>query len=98
MLELRRGQHVVEGGLQIPGLTLMIGLYNQFSDHGLDDTYVPVQGTTQESAQESEPEVGSKADDQEGEGGAQATEQQDGLPSNAIREGSPGHACASLGE
>lgn len=76
----------------------MFGLGDELANHGLDDTNVAVEKTTDSATDQSNPNVGGEADHDHAEHGSHAAKDQDGLAANSVREATPVHAHDSLGQ
>jgi len=70
----------------------------QLANHSLQDANVSVEQATDGSAQERDPDIFGKADDEHAQGGAQAADEQDGLAADAVREAAPPHAHGGLAQ
>jgi hypothetical protein len=51
----------------------MVWIFDQFADHGLYYSNVPVEDATKDSARESKPKAGRKTDDEQGRYGTATT-------------------------
>lgn len=71
---------------------------DHFTDHGLDDTNVAVQQTAEGTTQKGDPDVGSEADNDHADHGADAANEEDRLATDAIGETAPVHAHHGLRE
>ena len=76
----------------------MFWFLHQLTDHGLDDTDVAIQQTTQGSTDEGNPEVGGESYHDHAEHGSDATHNQNRLSTDPIRQTTPVHAHGSLGK
>lgn len=62
----------------------MLWLLDEFRDHGLNHTDVPIEGAAQKSTKEGDPNVGGKAQNQHTNHGSEASHQQYGFAADAI--------------
>lgn len=76
----------------------MLRLVDKLANHGLDDADVAVEDTTEGSSNKGDPEVGGKADNEEGKEGASAAQKEDWLSADAVAQTSPVHAGEGLGK
>lgn len=76
----------------------MFWLLDKFSDHGLDNSNVAVEGTAKDSTSKSHPKVRSKAQNKHADHGSEASHQKHGFPTDSIRETTPVHAHDGLGQ
>jgi hypothetical protein len=76
----------------------MLWLGDQLADHGLNDADVAIEEATKGTASEGNPNVRGKSDRDHAEHGSHASDDQDGLASNAIRQAAPVHPHRRLGE
>jgi len=76
----------------------MFWLRNQLADHGLNDANVAIQQAANSTPEKGHPDVVSKADHDHAEHGADASQQQDRLATDSIRQAAPVHAHQGLRE
>lgn len=76
----------------------MLRLRNQLANHGLNNTDVAVEEAANGPADQSNPNVGGKTDHDHAEHGADASQEQYGFASDAVRKTTPVHAHQGLGE
>lgn len=60
-------------------LTLVFRVEDEFSDHGLDDTYISIKETTNNTAKKGNPKIGGQTHDKKGRNGSKAANKQDWL-------------------
>lgn len=76
----------------------MLRLGNELPNHGLHHADIPIQQPPQRPSNKRDPDVGREAHHDEREHGAEAPQEQDGLPADAVGQGAPVHARQRLGE
>jgi hypothetical protein len=76
----------------------MLRFGDQLANHGLNNTNVAVQETTQGASEQRNPQVLRKTDHDHAEHGADAAQQQDWFTTDAIRQAAPVHAHQGLGQ
>lgn len=76
----------------------MFRLGYKLPDHGLDDADVAVQQPADGSSAKRDPQVRRKSDHDQAEQRAEASQEEDRLPTDSIREASPVHARQGLGQ
>lgn len=91
---------LASGGLEgmAERLTFVLWFCDELANHGLDDGNVSVEKTANDSSQQGHPDVGGKANHDHAEHGPNASQQEDGLAADSVRETSPVHAHQGLSQ
>lgn len=76
----------------------MFRVLDQFANHGLDDSNVSIQSTTQDSAKKRDPERRGKPHEEQRQHGAKASQKQNGLAADPVRQTTPEHAAQGLSQ